>query len=94
MTSITPPAGRRIRTADHVHHKPSGEEWVVGFADYETGYLAPLGWPDCDAKISDCDLIKAADDEEYTDTLARISVSGDRRGRRAMEIHEVARAAA
>lgn len=86
MTS-TPPAECRIRTGDHVYHKPSEEEWVVAFADYETGSLAPLGWPDCEAKIADCELLKAVDDDGYMNWLADLSVSSDRRGKRAMEIH-------
>lgn len=84
----------RLRTGDTVHHKPSGEEWVVAYADYSTGKLSPCGWPECEAEIMDCSLVRAAPDQESAALLDRLVASGERRGRRAKEIAEAANAAA
>ena len=65
-----------MRTADIVHHKPSGEDWVVAWADHESGYMAPCGWPTCQARISDCDITRSATDAECRDLAAELSRSG------------------
>lgn len=75
-----------IRTGDTVVHRPSGEKWTVAYADYETGRLAACGYPDGEARIADCDLVKACSDHEYMDLIAELAVSGDRRGERAARI--------
>lgn len=77
---------RRIRTADRVHHLPSGETLVVAYADYETGKLAPCGWPDSEVDISDCKMAIRASDEEFLELVADLAVSGDRRGEIATRI--------
>jgi len=51
-----------IDTGDYVHHKPSDEHWVVACVDGE--YLHWCGWPEGDAKLSDCTLIRKATPEE------------------------------
>jgi hypothetical protein len=63
-------AEERIRCGDHVLHRPSGEEWVVAYADYESGNLAWAGWPDGSARIEDCDRIKTCDDLEHAAAVA------------------------
>ena len=63
-------AEERIRCGDHVLHRPSGEEWVVAYADYESGNLAWAGWPDGSERIEDCDRIKTCDDLEHAAAVA------------------------
>lgn len=65
-----------MRTGDHVIHKPSRETWVVAWADHETGYMAPCGWPECQAKIVDCYVIREASDDEYAEVCAELAASG------------------
>ena len=55
----------QIRCGDAVIHIPSGEEWPVAYADYETGYLAWSGWPEGRAKIEDCERVRIASDKEH-----------------------------
>lgn len=52
------PPGAEIDIADHIHHGPSGEDWVVARVDGEHVY--PAGWPVCRAALSDCTLIRKA----------------------------------
>lgn len=54
-----------IRCGDTVTHKPSGESWLVAYADYVSGYLAWFGYPDGEARIEDCELVKSCSDEEH-----------------------------
>lgn len=65
-----------MRTGDHVYHAPSEETWVVAWADHETGYMAPCGWPTCQASISDCTVVKIANDEESAKLVDDLSSSG------------------
>ena len=51
-----------IEIADHVHHKPSGENWVV--ARVTEQHIYPAGWPPCRADIADCELIRKATPEQ------------------------------
>lgn len=64
-----------MRTADHVFHEPSGETWVVAWADEETGRMAPCGWPTCEAMIADCRVVKVASDEESAELVDALSRS-------------------
>lgn len=52
----------RIEIADHVHHRPSGENWVV--ARVTEQHVYPAGWPPCRADIADCELIHKATPEQ------------------------------
>lgn len=65
-----------IRTGDHVFHRPSEETWVVAWADHATGYMAPCGWPTCEARISDCELRKRASDDECARLADDLTRSG------------------
>lgn len=47
-----------IDTGDTVHHAPSGEDWVVAYVQGDR--LAWCGWPEGEAKLSDCTLIQKA----------------------------------
>lgn len=65
-----------MRTGDIVHHKPSGEDWVVAWADHESGYMAPCGWPTCEALISDCEIKTPATDDQCRELAGVLSRSG------------------
>ena len=51
-----------ISTGDHVHHGPTGEDWVVQYVRGDR--LAWCGWPPGEAQLSDCTLIRKATDAE------------------------------
>jgi hypothetical protein len=55
-----------------VFHRPTGETWIVAFADPERGELVPCGWPLTFAKLSDCELREQADDDEHEALLLRL----------------------
>jgi|GEM_PF-1751282 len=72
--------GTRIDTGDHVHHGPSGEDWVVAYVQGDR--LAWCGWPPGEAQLSDCILLRKAMPEERDKLLrqmAEIQVSDPRR---------------
>lgn len=49
-----------IRPGDIVHHRPTGETWIVAGVNENNGTLVPKGYPfPTVGKISDCDLIEA-----------------------------------
>lgn len=75
-----------MRTGDIVFHRPSEEEWVVAWADHQTGYMAPCGWPTCQARIADCSITRKATDEESDKLTAILSKSGRSDGNKAAEI--------
>jgi len=50
-----------IDTGDVVFHAPSGEKWVVAYVQGDR--LAWCGWPEGEARLSDCTLVEAATDE-------------------------------
>lgn len=60
----------KIEIADHVHHKPSGENWVVGRVD-ET-HVYPCGWPESRAQLSDCVLTWKANEESRADLIEKL----------------------
>lgn len=64
-----------IDTADHVFHRPTGETWLVAYA--EGSFLSPCGWPNCLAKISDCTLVKKATPKERDKLLAEMAQPKD-----------------
>ena len=71
----------RIRTGDTVIHGPSGETWIVAYADYRRGILAWVGWPPGHAQLSDCKRVKACTDEENQKELVTLSeMRGHRNG--------------
>ena len=67
----------KIRTGDAVVHGPTGETWVVAYADYERGEIAWLGWPPGHAELSDCELEESCSDEEHKAVLVRLSEMRD-----------------
>ena len=64
-----------IDTGDHVHHAPTGEDWVVAFV--RDGRLAWCGWPEGVASLSDCTLKEKATPEAREKLLREMaSMSG------------------
>lgn len=57
------------RCGDHVIHVPSGERWVVAFADPAKDEIAWAGWPDGRAKLSDCTVVKKVSDGEHNEAV-------------------------
>lgn len=68
-----------MRCGDVVKHEPTGEEWVVAYEDGE--YMAWCGWPDGQARVADCTVVKACTDEEHLHWLTQVATS--KTGRRA-----------
>ncbi|CAH1661871.1 hypothetical protein CHELA1G11_11999 [Hyphomicrobiales bacterium] len=87
---MTENSTKRFRCGDIVRHLPSGEEWLLAYADYDTGYLSAAGWPDSEAKISDCDLVRAVDDDEHRKRVADWAPYNDRRGRAVARLYGAA----
>jgi hypothetical protein len=55
------------RCGDHVCHEPSGECWVVAYAD--DFVLAPAGWPNSRAQTASCKVIRRCSDAEHRDAV-------------------------
>lgn len=69
VRALRPP----IRTGDVVKHLPSGETWLVAWADqYE---VICCGWPESMARITDCELVIVCSDEEHWDLVRKIADS-------------------
>ena len=62
----------RFRAGDHVHHAPSGEDWVLA-CDQNRDDVQPAGWPETLARASDCALIRAASEAERMDMLTKVA---------------------
>lgn len=72
-----------FRAGDHVFHRPSGEKWLLA-CDEMDGEIICCGWPETFARASDCDLLKAATDEERLKILRAVARIADQtRGSRA-----------
>lgn len=62
---------QEIDTGDTVFHEPSGEEWLVAGVDGDR--LMWCGWPEGDAALADCRLVKKATPEARRQLLLRLS---------------------
>lgn len=62
-----------IDTGDHVHHAPSGEDWVVAYVKGDR--LAWCGWPAGEGALSDCTLLKKATPESRDQLLRNMAGS-------------------
>lgn len=62
----TPP-----RCGDHVLHHPTGETWMVAYADRSRDELAPAGWPNTLARLSDCEVVRCCTDAEHVLAVSR-----------------------
>ena len=49
-----------VRCGDVVRHIPSGDDWIVAWAEGDR--LAPAGWPESTAPIADCEMVSRIDD--------------------------------
>ena len=65
------------RAGDHVHHRPTDETWVVAYVEGDR--LGWCGWPEGEAKLSDCELVKECSDEEHVDLLEKLANAGGSR---------------
>lgn len=63
-----------LDTGDHVHHEPSGEDWVVAYVRGDR--LAWCGWPQGEAALSDCTLLKKATPAERDKLLHEMADIG------------------
>jgi hypothetical protein len=64
-----------IDTADTVVHGPSGERWLVAYVRGE--YVAWCGWPQGEAKLTDCELVKKATTDEREKLLREMAGMND-----------------
>ena len=55
----------KIRCGDAVLHRPTGETWLVAYADYEQNVLSWSGFPEGSAKLSDCEVTRVATDDQH-----------------------------
>lgn len=55
-----------------MYHRPSKETWWVSAVSPDGKELIPGGWPETIAKVSDCELMVAAPDEEHEAALDRV----------------------
>ena len=69
-----------MRTGDTVKHLPSGETWVVAWADHVRGEIGWCGWPEGMAKITDCELLESASDDEARELVKQILSGSGRDG--------------
>lgn len=68
-------AATQIETADHVHHAPSGEVWVVAYVKGDR--LCACGWPESLTALSHCSLVKRATPEERMTLLHEMANTSD-----------------
>jgi hypothetical protein len=61
-----------MRIGDIIHHKPSGEQWLVAKV-CENGDIIAAGWPCTYAKASDCEMVEACGDIQHADMLRRLA---------------------
>jgi hypothetical protein len=89
VTEFLPPEAEKLaqsettpRCGDHVKHAPSGETWIVAYADPVIDQLAWAGWPNGTAKISDCEITKRCTDQEHRKEVEAWRNSGSDDGRK------------
>lgn len=75
-----------IKTGDTVKHLPTGERWLIAWADERE--VSACGWPETIAQASDCELIKSCSAEESLSLLKQIAqgISASYRRARVREI--------
>ena len=72
-----------MNTADTVLHRPTGETWTVAYVHGDE--LCPCGWTETIARVSDCELLCEATEEERDNLLHELAQmeGSDSRGRHA-----------
>ena len=76
------------RCGDHVRHGPSGENWLVAWAEGDD--LAPAGWPTTIARLADCEVTRRCTDEEHVVAVRLWRNSQDGHGPRVRRIYAAA----
>lgn len=76
-----------IDTGDFVHHVPSGEEWVVAYVQEDR--LAWCGWPQGEARLSDCTLIVKATPEKRLELLSEMAATSEQDARKRYAQHRL-----
>lgn len=61
-----------FRAGDFVRYKTAKEDWILA-CDENNGQVICMGWPETTVDASDCELIKAATDEERKHSLIKVS---------------------
>jgi hypothetical protein len=56
------------RCGDVVRNLKNGEEWLVAWA--HGNYLAPWGWPNGIARLSDCEVVTRCTDEDHAKAVS------------------------
>ncbi len=64
-----------MRAGDVVYHRPTGETWLLAWGTEMD--VSPCGWPESIAKSSDCDLVKAATNDEHITMLRRWAIKSN-----------------
>lgn len=67
-----------FKRGDTVHHRPTGEDWILRDAD-ET-HVWPAGWPDSRALAEDCELIEKGGGLAFLENCARMRQRSGYRG--------------
>lgn len=78
-----------IRTGDTVRHIPSGEKWLVAYA--ENGFVCACGWPETKVRIEDCELVRACSDQQNQRLLYELADKRDYDSRKAYAVRELER---
>lgn len=73
---------KRIKTGDAVHHKPTGEDWIVGAVYYDKNLFSWCGWPEGFANITDCKLVRSCTEDERIDLLREMAAMDDEKDHR------------
>lgn len=76
-----------FRSGDIVKHIRTGNIWTVAYADPASNTIAWCGWPDGIARVTDCELIQAADDDQHRGTLRMVLKGGGHRAAAAFRIY-------
>lgn len=90
QNSAALPVDGGIDTGDYIHHRPSGENWVVAYC--RDGEVCCCGWPETFAKVSDCELTHKASPEKRMNLLEQMKNSRGSRGEHARYQLELAKA--
>jgi hypothetical protein len=70
------------RCGDLVLHRPSGETWVIAYADPVQDVIAWAGWPNGQARLSDCEVVRRFGDAAHAQAVAAWAASGHDDGRK------------
>ena len=66
------------RCGDEVFHEPTGETWLVAWADGDE--IAWCGWPNGIARVQDCRIVSHATEAQHRRMVLEVSRCDDSRG--------------